>query len=193
MEQPIRFYDFEGTLLSYQEQPEFTFGKEEKKWFNGQWMSPMDIYQAQFCHGNGSLKIRYEVRKTEPDSPSAQIGSMGDRHFCTIICDISSETFNSPFEITERSILKKIFKRRPSHYFIVKTPDPQLREKLISNTELNELFKLVESSPEFSPAIKGERDSSTALYRVTIFYGGTKKMRDTCLRLCIEFCKTLMN
>jgi hypothetical protein len=173
---------------SFSDQTGFAYQRIENKWFNGLYYSPVDIYQLRFGFNNAEIDIKYEVRRTNVDSPSTPLGSMGDRHFCAISCHLRGHYGN--FEITARTLIQKILRRKPALYFKVKTNDSVLKRKLLSNQNLNHLFYLSENTPEFSPSIRGENGTEAEKnYVLFVLYGGSKKMRVEILHNCIEFCK----
>jgi hypothetical protein len=166
------------------------FQKNEKKWFNGHAYLPLFNYHLNYKYLTGDVKIHYEFRQSEFSKPSMiDGGAFGDRHNCQVNCVISVEKEFPMFKISERGILAKLFRKTPAFFYFIKCNETKLTKMLKRNQYLNEIFQIVENSPEFSPLIESKMNNGN--YELNIIYN-TQQKNGKVLISINEFCKSLI-
>nr|WP_321231068.1 hypothetical protein [uncultured Psychroserpens sp.] len=166
------------------------FQKKEKRWFNGHAYFPLFNYHLNYKYLTGEIKTHYEFRQSEFSKPSMiDGGAFGDRHICEVNCVISVNKEFPMFRISQRSILARLLKKAPALLYNIKCNETELKKMLERNQNLNEIFQIVENSPEFSPFIEGKMNNGN--YELNIGYNTQQKNGNT-LFLINEFCKNVI-
>lgn len=158
----------------------------EGTWFNGHAYMPEFFYKLKYTCCNTRITINYNFKQNEFSKPSAfDGGAYGDRHICKIECLVKCEKKHNKIIVQSRSFTNKIFDKNPSHFFKVNSKDKLMSLFLRENLVLNEIFKIAESSPEFSPLIIGEQKNE-GQYVLTVEYN-TQKEKKKVLEKFIQF------
>ena len=180
----------ENTFTKLKENENAEFRKNEKKWWNGHAYLPLLNYHLNYKYLNSNLFINYEFRQSEFSKPSMiDGGAFGDRHNCQVKCKIATEKNFPNFSISERGISAKLFNRKTEFYYKVNCSDENLTNFLQRNKNLNDIFRIVENSPEFSPLIESKMKAEN--YELNIMYN-TQQKNENALNLINEFCKNLI-
>lgn len=166
------------------------FQKNEKKWWNGHAYLPLYNYHLNYKHLSGKIKINYEFRQSEFSKPSAiDGGAFGDRHNYHIMCVIAVDKNYPSFSIDERGILAKLFKKQPAFLYKIKCSEIKMTKMLEQNQNLNDIYQIVENSPEFSPSIIGKMNDGN--YELHIICN-TQQKNENALNSMNEFCKSVV-
>ncbi len=180
----------ENTFTKLKENENAEFRKSEKKWWNGHAYLPLLNYYLNYKYLNGKIVAHYEFRQSEFSKPSMiDGGAFGDRHNCQVKCEIETDKNYPNFSISERGILAKLFNRKPELNYLIKCNDENLINFLRRNQNLNDIFIIVENSPEFSPLIETKMKNGN--YELNIIYN-TQQKNENALNSINEFCKNLI-
>jgi hypothetical protein len=177
---------------SFKSNENIIFNKVEDKYFNGQFFSPLLKYYMTFNFEGGKIQLYYEIQITLFNQPTVTIGAFGDKHRCSLQCFFVSNNKMAAFEIEKRGLLQMIFNPKPDKYHIIKTKDAELLKKLLENIHLNNVYKIAETTSEFSPSITGKADSSfNNTYLINVQFGN-KTFHEEALHSIIAFCKSMV-
>lgn len=180
----------ETIFLKLKEKYKAEFNKSLSKWWNGHAYFPLINYQLNYKYLKGVIKINYEFRQSEFTKPSMiDGGAFGDRHNCEINCQIETDKNFPIFTISERGFLNKLFQKNGHVLYKVKCNDKKMQNFLYQDKNLNDIFEIVENSPEFSPLIKGKMILSN--YQINIKYN-TQQKNESIINSINELCKNLI-
>ncbi|WP_452223530.1 hypothetical protein [Lacinutrix chionoecetis] len=184
--------EIETFFDSQKSEQDVKFNKISKKWFNGHAYLPLELFIVNYTFEKSSIKIQYEYRQSEFTKPNAVDvgGAYGDRHNCIIKCKLHSKDEKLKFRIIERNLFSKIFKKHPIHFFSVNCSNKKMKSFLKKNKYLNEIYKVVENSPEFSPSISGNQTDSN--FEIIIIYS-TQQKNVSILYLMEDFYKSVVS
>ena len=174
-----------------QEKENGTFFKKETKWWNGHAYFPCYTYALHYQFLSANIKIHYEYKQSEFSKPSmVDGGAFGDRHHCSIKVNITTNKKNADFQIYERSFFSKLFKKQNTSSYQIKCKDTKLNAFLKNNTNLQNIFSIVENSPEFSPLLQAK--SKKQNYSLYITYS-TQQENGYALFLANDLCKDIIS